>query len=535
MGLVIPRPMPTPYCGVVTDPDTGEKYAPRTGPHILVTCPTGGGKTESVLAPACIAHPGVVIACSSQDNLMRLVMERRMGPLYLIDLRQIPTPDYGSGVTQCRIDPTILIDTHDDALNVATWLHRASNLSLGGRITSHSEPYWAYQIIPALASILYAASPRGNDKGIDWAMHCAENPFRRQRPEPVVIPSVTEEELKLLLAQERAKEIKADPKAKESIRIEATLAVHRAQVAYDKAVHEREAAEQERARLEQAEREREDREAAGEDRADIYSSDPPSWWDVRQYFPRNSILPTKLERIATLNERQRDSVALGMSAALFPWVYESVHRTDLPVFRPAWLDDPTATLFILAEPEGGGVGASLPLIQAIVTAWRRKTSLDTVMHNAMIAIDELTNTMPLPTLDILVSEARGLGINMIGAVQAAQQIANRYDPIFMETLLRVFPVVLVMHGSAELDLLDQASLWSGLTTRATETLDQTTGNRMIALEEGPLMLPQELQPSEKYTGRLLYRGTTGCKVELPSFREFLRLFDERSIRGMIRI
>ncbi|MCA4765801.1 type IV secretory system conjugative DNA transfer family protein [Mycobacterium avium] len=529
--------MPTPYAGVCTDPDTGEKYAPQTGAHVLVTAPTGGGKTESVLAPACIAHPGPCIPVSSKDDLFKRVMERRYGPQYLIDLRQIDTPYYGSDVVQCRIDPTALIDSHDDALNVATWLHRASTLSLGGRVTQHGEPYWAAQIIPSLAAVLYAASPKGNNKGIDWALHCVENPFKKEEePEqPPVIPSVTEEELTLLLAEARADEIAADPNAKKSALLAAQLAVHKAREAYETAAASRADAERERARLERAERQREDREASGEDPADIYADDPPSWWDVRQYFARRSILPTKLERVATLNERQRDSVALGMSAALFPWVYESVRRQDLPVFDPACLDDPDATLYILAEPEGGGVGASLPLIQAIVAAWRRKTSLDTVMHNVLIAVDELTNTLPLPTLDIVVSEARGLGINMLVAVQAAQQIANRYDPIFMETLLRIFPVVLVMHGSAEMDMLDQASLWSGLTLRGSETLDQTTGNRVLSIEEGPLMVPHELQPGEQYTGRLIYRGTPGITVELPKFTEFLRLFDDRSIRGMVRI
>lgn len=527
MGLTIPRPMPTPYAGVVTDPDTGEKYAPKTAPHILITSPTGGGKTESVLAPSCIAHPGCVIACSSQDNLMRLVMERRYGPVYLIDLRQIPTPDYGSAVQQCRIDPTVLINEHDDALNVATWLQRASNLSLGGRITSHSEPYWAYQIIPALAAILYAASPRGNGRGIEWALHAVENPFKRVEPPPIVVPTLKRsDQLKLDLAKAKCAEIQADTNAKESAKIQAQLNQEDAQEAYDALVAAIADATNAADRQAKAQQARKNQPPRDED---------ASWWDVRQYFPPGALLPKILERTAALNERQRDSVALGGRAALFPWLYESVRRTDLPVFQPSWLDDPTATLFVLAEPEGGGVGASLPLIQAIVTAWRRKTSLDTVMHNAMIAIDELTNTMPLPTLDILVSEARGLGINMVCAVQAAQQIANRYDPIFMETLLRVFPVVLVMHGSAELDLLDQASLWSGLTIRANETVDQVTGNRVLSLEEGPLMLPQELQPSEKYTGRLIYRGTEGCRVELPSFTEFLRLFDERSIRGMVRI
>ncbi|WP_071288213.1 type IV secretory system conjugative DNA transfer family protein [Mycolicibacterium llatzerense] len=527
MALMTPRPMPTPYAGVVTDPDTGEKYAPKTGPMVLVTCPTGGGKTESVLAPACISHPGPVVGAGSKDDLLRLVMERRFGPVYLIDLRQMPTPDYGEDVVQCRIDPTVLVDTHDDALNVATWLHRASTLSLGGRITSHSDPYWAYQIIPALAAILYTASPRGNNRGIEWALNAVENPFPKTEPAPITVPVMSRtQQMQLDLAKARCAEVETDASAKESQKIAARLALEEAQQAHDALVAA--IADATAAAAQQAQ-------AAAARKNQPPSDEDASWWDCRQYLPAWSLLPRKIERTATLNERQRDSVALGMSAALFPWVYESVRRPTLPIFRPEWLDDPNATLFVLAEPEGGGVGASLPLIQSIVSMWRRKTATDTVMHNVLIAVDELTNTMPLPTLDILVSETRGLGVNMIVAVQAAQQIANRYDPIFMETLLRIFPVVLVMHGSAEMDMLEQASLWSGITVRASETVDQTTGNRVLSTEEGPLMLPQELQPTEKYTGRLVYRGTEGCMVELPSFTEFLRLFDERSIRGMVRI
>lgn len=534
------KPMPTPYAGVWTDPQTGVRCAPPTGPHVLVSAPTGGGKTESVLAPAGIAHPGPFIGASSKDDLMRLCTERRVGPVYLIDLRQIDTPYYGDHVVHCRIDPTLLIERHDDALNMATWLHRTAGLSLGGRITTHNEPYWAYQIIPALAALLYASSPQGNNQGIDWLMAAVENPFQAPPPEAVVIPDTTAAELEYVIAQERRKEIDADPKAKGSDKKRAELAELQAKQSYDAAMTAQQAALRASAALAEQlppEAVRAARIAAGEDPAVVYAEMPPSWWDARQYFAAlpHSILPTRLERIAALPDRQRDSVALGMSAALFPWVYESVRRRDLMVFDPLWLDDPTASLFILAEPEGGGVGAALPLVQAIVSKWRQKTSMNLLKHNLLVAIDELTNTLPLPTMDILVSEARGLGINLLVAVQAAQQIANRYDPIFKDTLLQIFPVMLVMHGSAEIDMLEQGSLWSGLTTRASETVDQTNGNRVLSMEEGPRLLPQELQPQEKYRGRLIFRGHEGVEVALPSFEQFLHMFDKNAIAGMVRI
>lgn len=524
--LLIPkRKMPTPYVGLWTDPDDGQKVAPPSGPHVLLTSPTGGGKTESVLAPAMISWPGPAIGVSSKDDLMRLACERRGGPVYLIDLRQIPPVYYGEYVQRCRIDPTTLIERPDDALNMATWLHRVANLSTGGRVTSHSEPYWEKQIIPALAGVLYAASPQGNNKGIDWALHCVENPHKAaDAPDPA------EEALKVRVAQSRVDELAADPDARESAKALAELELMKATKAWKAATEADKAFS-----IPNGDLRREMREQAGESLEEIYASDPPSWWDVRRYYSQYSLIPSKLERIAQADGRQRDSVAFGMSAALFPWVYESVRQADLPVFEPKFLDDPTATLFILAEPEGGGVGAALPLVQAIVAAWRRKTSEGVLSHNVLLAIDELTNTLPLPTLDVLVSEARGLGINLMAAVQAAKQIGHRYDPIFMDTMLSIFPVMLVLHGSAELEVLEQGSLWSGITTRAKETYDQTNGNRVISAEEGPLMLPVELQPKAKFHGRLIYRGTVGIEVELPNFQQFLKLFDEQSIEGMVRI
>lgn len=534
-SLLLPkRRMPTPYAGVWTDPDTGAKIAPPSGPHVLVAAPTGGGKTESVLAPAMIAHPGPAIGVSSKDDLMRLACERRGGPVYLIDLRQIESPYYGDHVMRCRIDPTTLIDRPDDALNMATWLHRVSNLSLGGRVTAHSEPYWAAQIIPALAAILYAASPKGNGQGIDWALHAVENPFQTEREMPD-LPDLTEEAMRVRIAQAVVDELAADSQARESDKARADYELYVAKKAHETAKAAQTAAAESYARGEAGEAARAQRLAAGESVDDVYDDDPPSWWDARQYFSRHSVLPKKLERVATLGARQRDSVALGMSAALFPWVYESVRQRELPIFDPIALNDPTATLFILAEPEGGGVGAALPLVQSIVAAWRRKTSQGVLDHNVLLGIDELTNTLPLPTWDVLVSEARGLGINLMACVQATQQIAHRYDPVFMETMLAIFPVMLVLHGSAEMNVLEQGSLWSGPTVRATESQDQTNGNRVLSLEEGPLMLPIELQPSQKFTGRLLYRGTVGVEVELPSFGQFLHLFDNNAIEGMVRM
>lgn len=696
---LIPREGPTPYVGLFTNPETAEQIAPRSAAHVFVDCPTGGGKTSAVLAPAMILHPGPVLGVSSKDDLLKLVSERRDGPIYLIDLRQIETPDYvellgRDNIVLCRIDPTTLIKKHDDALNMATWLVRTSNMAMGGRVTQHGEPYWTNQIVPSLAAVLYAASPIGGNKGIDWALRCVLNPSPAAKdevllPEPVpctrgaelaldlaraklaeaealaeapsvkvsagklavlaaeqalqsardaltaTVATVSTEEvedadvsselvaaedgvsedavpenaaehdgtddasyfsedepqsepaaaiaelagteasdvdagageacepdhirelvLKLEVAQGQLAVILAGDKSRQTKVISAKLEVWKAEetlrlteAARESALAANEELAQARAEAQARKAEKEARRAeraaeraeALENGLDVPAYDPddedepPSWVDVGQYIPEPTLLIDWLAAIGRTNPRQRDSVGLGMSGALFPWVYKSVNRTDIPIFRVEWLDRPEATLIILAEPEGGGVGAALPLVQSIGTEWRRKTSLEIRKHNLLIGVDETTNTLPAHNYDVLASEARGLGINLMVCVQSVKQLANRYDAMYAEAVLSVFPAMLVMYGSTSDEPLEAGSQWSGLSHRDTETMDQSTGGRGLLPDEGPLILPIELMPTVKYTGRLIWRGSEGVILDFPSFEEFLEIYDNNLVPGLDRL
>ncbi|SIA43991.1 Type IV secretory pathway VirD4 components-like protein [Mycobacteroides abscessus subsp. abscessus] len=554
-------PMPTPYVGIYHDQETGERYAPESKANLLLLAKTGGGKTRCVLAPGLILHPGPAIGISSKDDFMKHVLKRRVGRNYVIDLRQIEAPDYGDHVIRCRIDPTIFIKRHDDAINLATWLHRVATLSMGGRVTQQADPYWTAQIVPCLAAILFAASPRGNGLGIDWALRTVENPFQSSS-EAAVLPDLDETATAVDEAADQVafdaefveyvkamcEEVEQDEKAKDSAKKKAHLDLDRAQRAFDKsnkilekaqAVHE---AAQEEIRIAEA------RPPAATE---------PSWWDVRQYFMKDypwSILPVRLERVAELSDRQRDSVALGMSAALFPWVYESVRTgavgyegDPLPVFDPAWMNvraedgNQYPTLFILAEPEGGGVGAALPLIDQFVAMWRAKTSTETRTHNLAITADEFTNTLPLVTADIIYSEGRGNGINFTLAAQSLKQIANRYDELFAETLRRVAPAILLMHGSPEREILEDAAFYSGHTVRTSQNIDQQRGNRVATQETVERWTPSQLAPRRNpqgpkavKLGKLFFLGEPGVEVELPDINDFLGHLDRRDIVGIER-
>ena len=108
------KPPPTPFCGFVRDKDTNARTVAVSGPMVLVSAPTGTGKTRSVLAPAAVLWTGPAVVVSSKDDLFQLVAQRRFGPQALIDLR----PDYDAtypGITAMSFDPTKMITSPNAA------------------------------------------------------------------------------------------------------------------------------------------------------------------------------------------------------------------------------------------------------------------------------------------------------------------------------------------------------------------------------------------------------------------------------------
>ena len=72
------KPPATPYCGFDRDDDNRRVLA-ESAAHVLVSGPTGRGKTRRILAPAAVLWGGPAVVVSSKDDLFQLVMERRYG------------------------------------------------------------------------------------------------------------------------------------------------------------------------------------------------------------------------------------------------------------------------------------------------------------------------------------------------------------------------------------------------------------------------------------------------------------------------
>ena len=73
-------------------------------------------------------------------------------------------------------DPTKLISTPDQAVTAANTMMQMSAVGLGSGIDQVSDSgIWESNTEGPLAAMLYAASPNGNNAGIEWVLLAVDN------------------------------------------------------------------------------------------------------------------------------------------------------------------------------------------------------------------------------------------------------------------------------------------------------------------------------------------------------------------------
>ena len=442
-----PKPPPTPYCGFIRDDDNIAVVA-RSAAHVLVSAPTETGKTRRLLAPAAVLWGGPSVVVSSKDDLFQLVMQRRYGPNALIDLR----PDYAAdypGIDPMSFDPTKLIATPDQAVTAANTMMQMSAVGLGSRIDQVSDAgIWESNSEGPLAAMLWAASPRGNNQGIEWVLLAVDN-MRRFTPG-------------------------------EQMSLE------------------------------------------------------PGWQMAAEIVRDMPLFYNALMRTLDMDPRQRDSIALTMRKAVMPWMRLSLRGMNFEPFTDSFLDDPNATLYVLSSPEGAIAGAAVTLLEHLIKIWRAKTARREMMHRLLIVIDEAANVAPMPALRRHVGEGRGLGVNLMMAVQGSSQFETVYGTAYMHELRDILPASLIMFGAPEMEMLRRAEEWTLETTRRSESYDQASGAKTLSSHLGSTIDYRRLLPDNRDHARLLLRGTAGLQTEIPDWSMFVKYYDEAVQRVLNR-
>lgn len=215
-----------------------------------------------------------------------------------------------------------------------------------------------------------------------------------------------------------------------------------------------------------------------------------------------------------MEDKMRDSMTATMKAGLAPWLMSTVRGGESAVpFHPSMLEGPgEPTLYITSPANGAAAGAAVAAIEMIIRHWRKGTEQG--LRRVLLAIDEFANVAPIPDIDKYLSEARGLGVACMLALQSSTQLYHRFGESQGKAILDVCPAILLLNGSAEFELLEIASKWSGEHDVWRKSIDYQQHETLTA-ERVPVRSVSELLPRSEDVGRLLLDKQEGHQVELP--------------------
>lgn len=219
-------PPPTPFGGFI------DGKPASTAPHLLVSGPSGVGKSRRVLGPGILMWNGPVVAVSSKPDLVDLCLEKRLawggqGRTYVLDLSgEIPDEALPDGVEKVVVDPTALIRNDDDALDLASILMQSGAAGAGGGSNSGGgDAFWENISVAPLAALLRAT---GTD-GISWARSAVgriDPDEDEDEDQPCWINAVGRlEKDSPMLATELASAAGLDPKMRDSVMVTMKSAV----------------------------------------------------------------------------------------------------------------------------------------------------------------------------------------------------------------------------------------------------------------------------------------------------------------------
>lgn len=252
----------------------------------------------------------------------------------------------------------------------------------------------------------------------------------------------------------------------------------------------------------------------GDGDADDYDLDTPSWHSSYELVQHISPHAPDLLAVAAMDPKMRDSLTATMKAGLTPWLLSNVLGQEGAVpFAPKMLEGPgEPTLAIIAPADGVAAGAAVGAIETIIRHWRR--GVDRGLPRVLLSIDELVNTAPIPKLPTYITEARGLGVAVVAAVQSSNQLALRWGETGAKILAEVFPAVMVLYGAPERQLLEDAAWLDGEEDVVRETID-AQAKRSVTTERAPRTHATSLLPTKVGQGRLLLGRRKGLLVDLP--------------------
>ncbi|WP_370325380.1 TraM recognition domain-containing protein [Euzebya sp.] len=224
-----------------------------------------------------------------------------------------------------------------------------------------------------------------------------------------------------------------------------------------------------------------------------------------------------LDAVITADPRTRDSiwhgVALAVAALADPRVMHAVTPHPDEQFNPATFLRDGGTLYLLAT--GTGATASAALVAAFLEDLTEtaRTLAATAPGNrldppVLLALDEIGNLAPLPSLPTLMAEGGGTGITTMPVLQSMAQARSRWGDHAATAIWDAAIVKIILGGgSNSRDLTDLSSLLGDRDEITSSTTTDANGHRshQRSVRRVPVMAPDAIRTLPFGTGLVLFR------------------------------
>ncbi|MEK0278411.1 TraM recognition domain-containing protein [Bifidobacterium mongoliense] len=257
-----------------------------------------------------------------------------------------------------------------------------------------------------------------------------------------------------------------------------------------------------------------------------------------------------LQAMIDADPRTRDSIWQGVSLALGsladPRVLDAVSPGPGENFDPETFIRERGTLFLLATGSGAGASAALvaALVEDLIETARRMAArspgarLDPPL---LLALDEIANLSPLPSLPTLMAEGGGSGITTMPVLQSLSQARDRWNEHQASAIWDAAIVKVILGGaSGSRDLQDISNLIGERdeTTDSVTLGDHGTRSNQRSIRRVPILPPDRIRRLPFGTGIVLLRSAPPIITDLhawPSRPDARQLSADRAeIENLLR-
>lgn len=257
-----------------------------------------------------------------------------------------------------------------------------------------------------------------------------------------------------------------------------------------------------------------------------------------------------LESMIEADPRTRDSIWQGVSLALGaladPRVLDAVTPRDGEDFEPEAFLTGHGTLYLLATGSGAGASAALvsAFVEDLVETARRLAArspgarLDPPL---LLALDEIANLAPLPSLPTLMAEGGGTGITTMPVLQSLAQARDQWNENQASAIWDASIVKIILGGASNTrDLQDLSALIGERDeyTNSVTTGDHGSRSNQRSLRRIPILPPDRIRTLPFGTGITMLRSAPPIITSLrawPARRDGAQIKAERAeIEALLR-